>query len=53
MQPLPDLAPSRVIIENAQPQVDGGRFPIKRTVGEEVAIEVDIHTDGHEELSGV
>ena len=26
----------RVVIENVQPQVDCGRFPIKRTIGDRV-----------------
>ena len=45
--------PSRVVIENVQPEVDGGRFPIKRTVGEDVVVTADIHTDGHDVLAGV
>ncbi|MDX1814805.1 MAG: maltotransferase domain-containing protein, partial [Thermodesulfobacteriota bacterium] len=28
--------PRRVVIENVSPEIDGGRFPIKRTVGERV-----------------
>ena len=43
-QPLP------VVIENVEPQVDGGRFPIKRTPGETVVVEADIFTDGHDSL---
>ncbi len=42
---------SRVIIEGVQPEIDGGRFPIKRVVGEEVTVEADIFADGHESLS--
>jgi starch synthase (maltosyl-transferring) len=38
----------RAIIENVQPQVDGGRFPIKRAVGEAVIVEADVFTDGHD-----
>jgi starch synthase (maltosyl-transferring) len=41
----------RVIIESVTPAVDGGRFPIKRTVGDEVRVEADIFTDGHDLLS--
>lgn len=40
----------RIIIEGISPEVDGGRFPIKRTVGEIVVIEVDAFTDGHDAL---
>ncbi len=43
----------RVIIERVQPQIDGGRFPIKRTPGESVSITADIFADGHDTLAGV
>ena len=41
----------RVVIEDVTPAVDGGRFPIKRTVGEKVVVEADIFADGHDLLS--
>jgi starch synthase (maltosyl-transferring) len=41
---------ARVVIENLTPAVDGGRFPIKRIVGESVSVEADIFVDGHELL---
>ena len=31
-----------------RPQVDGGRYPIKRAVGDEVRVEADVFTDGHD-----
>lgn len=40
----------RVIIENVQPQVDGGLYPAKRTVGESVDVTADIFGDGHDHL---
>jgi starch synthase (maltosyl-transferring) len=43
----------RVMIEDVTPQVDGGRFPVKRTVGELVVVEADIFVDGHDLLSAV
>jgi len=43
----------RVIIEGVAPEIDGGRFPIKRTVGETVVVEADVFTDGHDSLSCV
>ncbi|MEZ5601626.1 MAG: alpha-1,4-glucan--maltose-1-phosphate maltosyltransferase [Candidatus Competibacteraceae bacterium] len=43
----------RVIIEGVSPEVDAGRFPIKRVVGETVAVEADVFTDGHDSLSCV
>ena len=42
---------SRVSIENVQPEVDGGRFAVKRTVGDTVLVEADIFADGHDELA--
>jgi starch synthase (maltosyl-transferring) len=41
----------RVIIEGVKPEVAGGRFPCKRVVGDQVVVEADIFTDGHEALS--
>ena len=41
----------RVIIEAVEPQVDGGRFPIKRVVGEKVAVAADIYKEGHDKLA--
>ena len=42
---------SRVVIEGVQPEIDNGRFPIKRTIGEDVVVEADVFIDGHEALS--
>jgi starch synthase (maltosyl-transferring) len=39
---------SRVVIDRVRPEVDGGRFPIKRTVGEQVVVTADIFADGHD-----
>ena len=41
----------RVIIEAITPQVDCGRFPAKRTVGDQVRVEADIFTDGHDAIA--
>ncbi|MGO9438880.1 MAG: alpha-1,4-glucan--maltose-1-phosphate maltosyltransferase [Terracidiphilus sp.] len=41
----------RVVIEAITPQVDGGRFPAKRTVGDLVRVEADIFTDGHDAIA--
>ena len=40
----------RVIIENIQPEVEGGRYPAKRSVGEMVTVTADIFGDGHDHL---
>ncbi len=41
----------RAVIENVSPSVDDGRFPIKRTLGEQVLVEADCFTDGHDALA--
>ncbi|HMB15052.1 MAG TPA: maltotransferase domain-containing protein, partial [Pelovirga sp.] len=43
----------RVIIENLSPQVEGGKFPAKRTLGELLTVSADIFVDGHDILSAV
>lgn len=43
----------RVIIEGVSPEIDHGRFPIKRIIGEQVLVEADVFVDGHDALSGV
>jgi starch synthase (maltosyl-transferring) len=43
----------RVVVERVDPEIDCGRHPIKRVVGERVSVEADIFADGHEELGGV
>ena len=42
-----------VVVENLQPLLDGGRFPIKRIVGEDLAVEADIFKDGHDVVAAV
>ena len=41
---------ARVVIENVQPQIDGGHYPAKFTIGESVKITADIFGDGHDHL---
>ncbi|MDF0673518.1 MAG: alpha-1,4-glucan--maltose-1-phosphate maltosyltransferase [Nitrospira sp.] len=43
----------RVVIEGVRPEIDGGRFPIKRVVGQSVVVEADLFADGHDEIAGV
>jgi starch synthase (maltosyl-transferring) len=38
----------RAVIENIQPAVDGGRFAVKRVVGDAVVVEADCFADGHD-----
>lgn len=46
-----EKARKRVIIEGVRPEIDGGRFPAKRSVGERVRVEADIVADGHEVIA--
>jgi starch synthase (maltosyl-transferring) len=45
------LEPRRVVIQGVQPEVDGGRFAVKRVAGDSVHVEADIFADGHDELA--
>ena len=60
--PQPDVSDSnlgagdgrvRIVIEGLRPEIDAGRFPIKRTLGEEVRVQADIFADGHDFISAV
>jgi starch synthase (maltosyl-transferring) len=44
---------ARVVLERLAPDVDAGRFPIKRVVGEPVTVELDAFTDGHDRIACV
>ncbi len=46
-----EMLNKRVIVEGVKPEVDDGRYPIKRVVGERVTVEADVFTDGHEAVS--
>jgi starch synthase (maltosyl-transferring) len=43
----------RVVVEQVKPEIDAGRFPIKRTPGEPVVVTAVVLVDGHEVLAGV
>ena len=45
--------PGTVIVENISPQLDGGRYPIKRAVGHDLAVEADIFKEGHDVVSAM
>ncbi|HLG86667.1 MAG TPA: maltotransferase domain-containing protein [Alphaproteobacteria bacterium] len=45
----PDWSPeARLAIEEIYPELDGGRFPVKRIVGDHIVIWADIFCDGHD-----
>src|SRR3954468_4735041 len=43
-----DRSPARAIVESVRPEVDCGRFPAKRALGDEVLVEADVFADGHD-----
>ena len=45
--------PPPTVIEEIEPQVDGGRFPIKRVVGEDVTVTAACFAHGHERVACV
>src|ERR1700722_15011417 len=44
---------SRAVIEQVTPEIDAGRFPIKRSIGEGVMVEAVIFGDSHDAISAV
>jgi starch synthase (maltosyl-transferring) len=42
--------PDRIVIQYPQPTIDGGRYAVKRCVGDAVHVSVDIFRDGHDLL---
>src|SRR5919109_4203435 len=43
-----ETPPPRVVIESVRPEVDCGRYAVKRAIGDEVVVEADVFTDGHD-----
>lgn len=43
----------RVAIEAISPQIDCGRYPVKRVVGDEMVVQADLFSDGHDEVVAV
>jgi starch synthase (maltosyl-transferring) len=42
----------RVVIRRVKPEIDGGRHPVKRVVGERVVVTADVFADGHDVIAG-
>jgi starch synthase (maltosyl-transferring) len=42
--------PDRIVIQYPQPSLDGGRYAVKRCVGDPIHVSADIFRDGHELL---
>jgi starch synthase (maltosyl-transferring) len=43
-----DRPPPRVVVEGVRPSVDGGAFPAKASVGEQVPVTADVFAEGHD-----
>lgn len=41
----------RVVVEGITPVLDGGRYALKRVAGEELVVEADVFTDGHDAVT--
>src|SRR5213592_4511716 len=42
-----------VVIEHVSPELDAGRFPIKREVGDVLRVSADVFAEGHDALAAV
>ena len=52
MQETPNFpGKQRVVIEGVWPEIDGGRFPVKRVAGDAVVVEANVFADGHEQIA--
>jgi len=51
--PALEGGPNRVVVESLSPEVDSGRFPAKREVGDTVVVEADVFADGHDSIAAV
>ena len=48
--PKPKDGKKRVVIEGVEPELDAGRFAIKRIEGDTVSVEADVFADGHDRV---
>ena len=44
---------ARIGIESVYPELDGGRYPVKRVLGDEFEVQADVFRDGHDKLRAV
>jgi starch synthase (maltosyl-transferring) len=50
---MPDDGRRRVVIEHVTPEIDAGRFAVKRVVGDMFEVEADVFADGHDAVACV
>ena len=46
-------ASRRIVIEHVSPEIDCGRYPVKRVVGDILEVSADIFKDGHDKIAAV
>lgn len=52
MATLPKILQT-VVIEHVEPELDGGRYPVKRIMGEPFEVTADIFKEGHDTIAGI
>jgi starch synthase (maltosyl-transferring) len=48
-----DEPPSSILIEDVRPQINCGRYPVKREVGDIFEVSADIFREGHDKIAAV
>ena len=48
---LPSEGRQRVVVEGVAPEIDAGRFAIKRTIGDRVEVQATVFADGHDSIA--
>src|ERR1700719_2742008 len=49
----PAALPTSIVIQYPSPSVDGGHFPAKRCIGDQVDVQADVFRDGHDLIRAV
>src|SRR5688572_32567429 len=50
---LPEDGRRRVVVSAVHPSVEGGRCPVKRTLGDRLEVGADLLVDGHDRVAGL
>ena len=48
---VPDAAPPSLVVRHLTPAVEGGRYAVKRLLGDELRVGADLFKDGHDTLA--
>ncbi|MCB9948095.1 MAG: DUF3416 domain-containing protein [Rhodospirillaceae bacterium] len=52
LERLRSLSTQRFVISDVAPEIDGGRYPVKREVGDVLEVYADLICDGHAQIAG-